>query len=266
MKFSFMSFSCPELNLDEMISVAKKYGYNGIEPRISAKHKHGVEMNSSKSFREECKGKSKESGIAFSCIATSCIYANPETNKEMISDTYKSIDLAADVGAPIIRVFGGVIPEGITREEAIDLLVKSMESVADHAAEKNVTVCVETHDHWCNPKHLAEVMKRVNHPAIAVNWDIMHPVRVEKVTMDEAFQVFKPWIKHIHFHDGVTKKDGKLVMVPIGEGDIDHQMAVQLLKDSNYDGFLSGEWIKWEPYETHLPRELSIMKQYEVED
>lgn len=34
-----MSFSCPELNLDEMIEVAKKYGYNGVEPRISAEHK-----------------------------------------------------------------------------------------------------------------------------------------------------------------------------------------------------------------------------------
>lgn len=263
MKFSFMSFSCPELNLDEMIAVAKKYGYDGIEPRISAKHKHGVEMNSSKSFRKECKEKSKESSIAFSCIATSCVYANPLTNEDMISDTHGSIDLAADVGAPVIRVFGGGIPEEVTREEAIGLLVKSMQSVAGHAAERSVTVCLETHDHWCDPKHLAEVMKRVNHPAIAVNWDIMHPVRVAKATMDEAFQILKPWIKHAHFHDGVTKKDGKLVMVPIGEGDIDHQRAVQLLKDSNYNGFLSGEWINWEPYEIHLPRELSTMKKYE---
>lgn len=263
MKFSFMSFSCPELNLDEMIAVAKKHGYDGIEPRISSNHKHKIEFDSSKSFREECKKKSKESGIAFSCIATSCVYADPATNENMILDTHKSIDLAADVGAPIIRVFGGKIPEEITREEVIDLLVKSMQSVADHAAERNVTVCLETHDHWCNPKHLAEVMKSVNHPAIAVNWDIMHPVRVEKVTINEAFQVLKPWIKHIHFHDGVTKKDGKLIMVPIGEGDIDHKKAVQLLKDSNYNGFLSGEWINWEPYEIHLPRELSIMKQYE---
>ena len=263
MKFSFMSFSCPELTLDEMLSAAKKYGYDGIEPRISSKHKHGIEMDSSKSFREECKQKAQESGIQLSCIATSCIYANPATNEEMISDTHKSIDLASDVGSPVIRVFGGIIPEGITREKAIALLVKSMQSVADHAAEKNVTVCLETHDHWCNPEHLAEVMKQVNHPAIAVNWDIMHPVRVAKVTMDEAFRVLKPWIKHIHFHDGISIKNGGVVLKPIGEGDIDHQRAVQLLKDNNYGGFLSGEWIDWEPYEIHLPRELATMKKYE---
>ena len=91
----------------------------------------------------------------------------------------------------------------------------------------------------------------------------MHPIRVAKVTMDEAFQVLKPWIKHIHFHDGISTKNGGVVLKTIGEGDIDHQRAVQLLKESNCGGFLSGEWINWESYEIHLPRELAIMKKYE---
>ena len=263
MKYSFMSFSCPELNLDEMMAVAKKYGYDGIEPRITENHEHEIELDSSKSFRKECKQKSEESGIQLCCIATSCRYADPETNKELLSDTHKAIDLAGDVGAPRIRVFGGNIPKGITREAAIDLLVQSMQVVADHAAERGVVVCIETHDSWCNPEHLAAVMKRVNHPAIAVNWDIMHPVRVAKVTIDEAFQSLKPWIKHIHFHDG--SPDNKLAMVPVGEGYVDHRRAVELLKANDYDSFLSGEWYNWEPYETHLPRELSTMKQYEQE-
>ena len=152
-----MSFSCPELNLDEMLAVAKKYGYDGIEPRIGENHKHGIELDSSKSFRKECRQKSEESGIQLCCIATSCRYADPEINKTMISDTHKAIDLAGDVGAP----------------------------------------------------------------------------------------------------------DDKLVMVPIGEGYVDHRRAVELLKADKYDGFLSGEWINWEPYETHLLRELTTMKRYE---
>ena len=129
MKFSFMSFSCSELNLDEMIAIAKKYGYDGIEPRISSNHNHKIEFDSSQSFLKECKRKSKESGIAFSCIATSCIYVDPSTNKNMTSDTHQAIDLASDVDAPVIRVFGGIIPEGVTREEAIDLLTKSMQEI-----------------------------------------------------------------------------------------------------------------------------------------
>ena len=34
---------------------------------------------------------------------------------------------------------------------------------------------------------------------------------------------------------------------------------------SDYQGYLSGEWIGWEPYDVHLPRELATMKGYERE-
>jgi len=262
-RYSFMSFSCPDLSLDEMIAVARNYGYDGIEPRITSGHKHGIEPDSPQAFRKECARKAADNGIALSCVATSCRYADPETTREMTDDTRRAIDLAGDVGAPRLRVFGGPIPEGVTREAATDLLADAMRAVADHAAARAVAVCVETHDHWCDPKHMAEVMTRVNHPAIGVNWDIMHPVRVAKVTMDEAFETLQPWIRHVHFHDGVSEPDGGITLKRIGEGQIDHRRAVQLLEGAGYADFLSGEWINWEPYETHLPRELAAMKQFE---
>ncbi|GAG24288.1 unnamed protein product, partial [marine sediment metagenome] len=71
MKFSFMTFSCPEATLDEAIGLAKKYGYDGIEPRVSAEHKHGIEFDSSKALRDECRQKSEKGGIEFACVATS---------------------------------------------------------------------------------------------------------------------------------------------------------------------------------------------------
>jgi hypothetical protein len=35
------------------------------------------------------------------------------------------------------------------------------------------------------------------------------------------------------------------------------------LRADHYAGFLSGEWIEWQPAELHLPRELAAMKSYE---
>jgi hypothetical protein len=37
------------------------------------------------------------------------------------------------------------------------------------------------------------------------------------------------------------------------------------LTDDGYEGFLSGEWIRWEPYDQHLPREIETMRRYESE-
>ncbi len=264
MKYAFMSFSCPQLSLDEMLALAKRYGYDGIEPRISAGHAHGIELDADATRRREARQKAIDSGIEICCIATSCRYADPATAREQVDETLRCIDLAADVGAPRIRVFGGAIPEGVSREEAIDLLAESLRAVAGHARERGVVVCLETHDDWCDPDHVAEVMRRVDHPAVAVNWDVMHPVRQAGRTVDQAFQILRPWIRHVHVHDGSARLD-RLELRPIGEGDIDIRRAMELLKAISYDGYLSGEWIDWEPYEVHLPRELATMRRYEDE-
>ena len=262
MKYSFMSFSCPDVDLDGMLALAEKFGYDGIEPRIASGHAHGLELDLAPAGRAAARGKAEDSGIAICCVATSCSYAAPDTCRQNIDDTLRSIDLAADVGAGCIRVFGGKIPAPETRESAIDALAGALRAVADHAQERSVVVCLETHDDWCDPAHVAAVIQRADHPAIAVNWDIMHPVRVAGATMADAFAVLGRWVRHIHFHDGV-KADTPPVLRAIGQGEIDHLSAVQLLQNARYDGYLSGEWIDWEPYEVHLPRELATMRNYE---
>jgi len=264
MKYAFMSFSCPEATWEEMLSLAERFGYDGVEPRIGQGHGHGVELETDAARRREARERAAERGMAICCLATSCSFADPSTTAENRDLTLRCIDLAAEVGAPCIRVFGGRIPRGVSRERARDLLVESLVSVADHAQSAGVTVCMETHDDWCDPEQVAQVMRAVDRPRVGVNWDIMHPVRVAGASMDEAFRTLRPWIRHVHFHDGRTV-EGRLVWCPIGEGEVDHRRALQLLAGDLYDGYLSGEWIGWEPCEAHLPRELATMKRYEAQ-
>ena len=264
MNYSFMSFSCPDLTLDEMLSLAKTLGYNAIEPRSVSNHAHGVEPETDAEQRAVIKEKAANSGIALCCVATSCRYADPATVAVNISDTHRFIDLAGDIGVSRLRVFGGKIGDGLSREDAVDEVSRALVTVAHHAEERDVTLCLETHDDWCDPVHVAEVMRRVDHPNIAVNWDILHPVRTARYTVDQAFDILQPWIEHVHIHDSIDEK-GKFVLTPIGGGICDHRRALELLRSDGYTGFLSGEWINWEPYETHLPRELGIMQKYENE-
>ena len=259
MKYSFMTFSTPELRLNQVLDCAVKYGYDAIEARLDAEHKHGIEVTATPDERAGLKAEIADAPITLCCLATSLRYADPAGREQTIADTHERIDLAGDMGCPRIRVFGGKLGEGLDRAAAIDLVSESLASVADHAAQRNVTICMETHDDWCDPAHVAAVVSRVNHANVAVNWDIMHPVRTGHATMDEAFETLKPWIRHLHIHDGHGLK-----MCPIGEGEIDHRRALELVKTIDYDGYISGEWINWEPYDIHLPRELATLKKYEA--
>lgn len=263
MKYAFMTFSTPELSWPDILDVANQYGYTGVEPRVEDDEAHGIEVTASPQQRATAKQQAADAGIDIACLATSVSYANPDQKEDMIRQSRERIDLAGDIGAPAMRVFGGGIGGGLDREAAIDLVADSLAQVADQAQSRGVKLCMETHDDWCDPAHVAAVVQRVNHPAVAVNWDIMHPVRTRQATMDEAFEALKPWIAHLHVHDG-PDADGNL-LGPIGEGEIDHRRALELLATIDYDGYISGEWIGWGPYDIHLPRELAALKAYEAE-
>ena len=158
MKFSFMTFSCPELDLESVLELAQRYGYDGIEPRVSAKHQHGIELDATPEQRREIVRKVDASGIQLSCIATSCCFADPANATEHAADARQYVELAADLGAPCIRVFGGRIGAGVSRDAAIGNMAALLRPLAEYAGKLNVSICMETHDDWCNPTDVTAVM------------------------------------------------------------------------------------------------------------
>jgi len=261
MKYAFMTFSTPTLSLRDTIAVARRFGYDGVELRLDAGHAHGVEVGLSDDDRKRVREQAKSAGVSIACLATSLRFVDPATAETTRAEARARLALAADIGCPCIRVFGGPVPAGMSRQEAIEQMVRSLRAVADDAAARGVTICLETHDDWSDPRHVAAVLRDAAHPAIACNWDVMHPVRTGAATVDAAWAMLRPWIRHVHLHDGRFGEGVQLV--PIGQGMVDHRAVIRLLLQAGYSGFLSGEWINWEPYEIHLPRELATLRAIE---
>jgi fatty-acyl-CoA synthase len=262
MKYAFMTFSCPQWTLDEVLAAAQRYGYDGVELRVDAHHKHSVEVTNTPEQRAAARRAAVAHGVALCCVATSCKFADPATVTQNIAEAQARIDLAGDLGAQVVRVFGGKIPQDLSRQQATDSVVQALATLAGQAARRGVYLALETHDDWCDPQDALAVVSRVNHPNVGVNWDYMHTLRAAKTSADDAFATLGPYIRHVHFHDGSLAAD-KLEFLPIGEGEYDHRRVLALLRSVNYDGYLSGEWINWEPGEIHLPRELQAIKQIE---
>ena len=268
MKYSFMTFSCPKATLEEVFELAQQFGYDGIEPRAASGHAHGVELATGAAARRAIRDMAEDAEVTLCCLATSCRFADPSTAAQNVEEAKRYVDLAGDIGCARLRVFGGDFPAEVGRENATQSLIESLQSLAPRAAERGVTICLETHDAWTDARQVADVMRAVNHPAIAVNWDIMHPVRQSGYTLEESFAALSPWIRHVHVHDGSRARD-KLGLVPIGEGDLDHRVVLRLLKGAGYDGFISGEWIEGvmtpKFFASHLGGEIATLKSYERE-
>jgi sugar phosphate isomerase/epimerase len=253
-----VSFSTPELSLTETLEAAREYGYDGIEPRLDVEHAHGIEVSATPQQRSEMKRQAADAGIEIAGLDTSITCVESGKADDLARQARERIDLAGDIGAHVLRV-----SDGVTRKQAVEIVADALRSVADHAASRDVVVCIETHGDWCDPAHVAAVMKQTRHPSIGVIWDVMHTVRAGDATMERAFRALVRWIRHVHVHDGTTGTG--LPFLPIGEGAFDHQAVIDRLVTFQFDGFVSGEWSGWEPYEEHLPRELTTLKRYEEE-
>ena len=274
LKYAFMTWSTPELTLGENLEVAAMLGYDGIEARMSGKveryvgdttvQNHGIELYASRRERAEARKMIAGSGVDLCCIATSIQYADPAKADVQVEDTLRTIDLAYDMGCPRLRVFGGQFPDGVSREAASDSLVSCLSRSAEYARDAGVTLCIEVHDAWSDPRHLVPVVERVDHPAVRINWDVAHATWRTGMDVTEAFGIVRSWIAHVHVHD-MTFTDKTFVNQWIGEGILDHEAVIGLLMSVGYEGYVSGEWINREPgWREHLGRELAAMKSFEL--
>lgn len=264
LKYAFTSSSCPAFTLAELIEAAERYEYDGVETRVEWKHGHGVEPDASAEQRLAVRRAFEKTDVALCCVSTGCRYVDPATHDAQIEHTHRCIDLAGDVGCPRVRVFGGML-HGAGREAAAERIVHAMNAVLDHAAERGVTLVIETHDDWAAPRHLLPIIEAVGHPNLGVLWDVTHPVVQAGETITQAHDELMHVMKHVHVHDAVVV-DGRYDWKPIGQGQFDLREAIALLLREAFGGYVSGEWIDWsDPPETHLPRELATLKRYEQE-
>ena len=179
-----------------------------------------------------------DAGIEVPCVATSVQFASPElvTRRENIEAAKANINLAADLGANIIRTFaGGGVPK--LTDEAADYIAEAFDEVGDYAMEYGVCPMLETgHDIIKTAVEGAEVIKRVKTSNFGVLWN--------HSDMDsQTFDLLKDHIRHFHVHDEVLDPENKNIL-----------HLAKLVKGINYDGYVSLEIIKGH----NLPEELLI--------
>ncbi|HUT73853.1 MAG TPA: sugar phosphate isomerase/epimerase family protein [Armatimonadota bacterium] len=261
MKLSFMTFACPQWTLAQIIRGAKDHACDGFEPRVTADHAHGIELSASPEERRRAGQMVRDAGLAVSCVATSCRFA--ATDRAQRTDNVESLrrhlELARDVGATRLRVFGGARPEGLNLESAIAIVAQDLLAAADFAAQCGVIMCLETHDDFSRGSSVGRVLRAADHDHIRANWDVMHPYRAGE-DLAETLRWLDRKIAHVHFHDSAD--DGK-ALVP-GDGWLPIAEYVRALARLHFDGYVSAEiWNDAGSPETILRRYAEQMRRYE---
>lgn len=243
-KLATMTSVCPDWSIDQIIDSMKRNGYSGLEPRAGWGHKSGIEPDMAPAQRDAVRAQFEKAGLSICCIATGARFAteDPTELQKYIDETNAAIDLAADLGAPVIRTFGGARGKG-ELFWIVNRTAEAYKRVMDHAAKRGVIVMLETHDEWCVSAQVRAVVEKVNHPNIGVLWDLMHTQRFMEKT-EETMNTIGHLTKHLHAHDGsYNTVNGRIDTVGLGDGQIDHTTPLQLLNKAGFEGYFSVEVI-----------------------
>ena len=119
---------------------------------------------------------------------------------QRIAATTQILDLAVEVGAPVVSAHVGVIPAD-PADPRTRLLSESLNAIAEHANRRGLRYAIET-----GPEPAAVLrafLDRLGQPALGVNFDPANLLMVQGEDGAEATATLAPWIVHVHAKDGV---------------------------------------------------------------
>jgi len=223
MKLSFMTWVCPEWELDEIVEFASESAYDGVELRVDSGHTHGVSAGASAADRAAVVERFEADDVEIPAIATSDYlgHSDPNVRAAQILAAKENVELASDLGADVIRLFGKGDRESMT-EEAADDVAAGLTEIGEFARDHDVVPLLETmHDIVQSPDDGRAVLDRVNTDCAGLVWN-------QTEISADAYEKIGEYVEHVHLTTAVRDPE------PIEE-----RALIEALNRDGYDGYLS---------------------------
>jgi sugar phosphate isomerase/epimerase len=250
-RLAYSTLGCPDWSFDNILDFAVKYGYKGIELRgiLTQLELFQCPQFSNASAILATRKQVEEKGLSIVdlCSSVELHIADGDLRRARLDDAKRYIDLAQQLNCPFVRVFPNLLPKDRPREATLDLIVKGLLELGDHARGSQVSVLMETHGDLVDTATLKQVMRSAKHPHTGLIWDFYNMWSVTREPPTQVYSELKDYIRHTHVKDGMMI-DGKERLTLLGKGEAPVAETIRVLVKGGYTGFYSFEWEKrWHP-------------------
>jgi len=229
MKLSLLTYQLgKDMTLDELLAVVTANGIPGIDFRAELDHKHGVELDTTPEQRAEIRRRCEDAGVAICSIATGCRFQSMDAAERQanVERGKRFVDLARDVGAPRIRVFGDRFGDN-DRDVVVGNVGDCLRQLGEHAADGGVDVCLEMHGDFYKWEYALKAVQLADHPRIGIVHNCDPREAADGPIADSIGQV-QDHIRHVHIHG-------------LEGGKYPYAEFFALMQAAGYDGYLSLE-------------------------
>jgi sugar phosphate isomerase/epimerase len=275
MKIAAHTMGSPELTPIEAADLFAAMGYDGIEYVCQEGYTCGPWIGWSaaerSALRRYCEGK----GLPIVCLTpyVTEINASEEARGEaQVALLRDCIRLAHDLGAPVVRLYGGKQVAETEWEDSIAIAARRLKYVLSLCAEMGVRIAVENHygTITTTAAQTMALVKAVGDSHVGVLYDQANVTHVHAEDWQEAIRLQAGHILHVHakdliFLEGVGQEDfSQVTNIPkekravrsvlLGEGAVPWPEIIRGLAAGGYDGFVSVEYTrKWYPEDLPVP-------------
>jgi len=250
---AFSTLGCPAWDWTRILQFAQQHGFSAIELRGL---QGNLDLPSHAIFAsdhiEQTKKEIRDHKLRIACVSSSANLYMEDSDKRAkeLADARRFIDLAATLGAPYVRVFGGKaqsdnapVPDEATKAR----VAAGLRDLGQYAGPKAVTVIIESHDHFTSSATLKDVLHAADSEHVGLLWDAHHTFAASNEDPEFTVKQLGPWIRHTHLKDSVGKgEDRKYVLT--GTGNVPIERQIKALQSIGYKGFYCFEWEKvWHP-------------------
>jgi sugar phosphate isomerase/epimerase len=179
-----------------------------------------------------------------------CVAPGPGRDKQLeLVRTW--VDHAAELDAPVIRIFAGKVPNGESEEAAVARAIEGIQASLPYAAEKGVTLALENHGGiTATPEQILTLVRAVDAPNFGVNLDTGN-FRTPDPYADLAR--IAPYAVNVQVKTEISR-DGK------AKEEADLARIINLLRESRYSGYVVLEYEAGEDPMTAVPRHIKTLR------
>lgn len=215
-------------DVDTIIEMCSEHNFEGVELRTT--HAHEVEVDLSPDERQAIREKFERSSVALAGLGSAFEYhsPDPEEVRRNIEGTKDYAQLAADVGAPGIKVRPNGLPDDVPEDATLKQIGESLAEVAEHADELGIEIRLEVHGHdTAKPSRIRRIIDYADHPNALVCWN-SNAGEVQDGNIRDNFEMLAPDIALVHMRDLCTD-------------DYPWLELIQRLQHIDYQGFCLAE-------------------------
>ena len=145
----------------------------------------------------------EDSPIELAGLGSAFDYHSTDTEevRQNIDGTKEYTQLAADVGAPGVKVRPNGLPEGVPVENTLAQIGLALRECGEFANNLGVQIRLEVHGReTSHPPHIRTIMEIADHENVYVCWN-SNPGEVEDGSVKNNFNLVKEWIQLVHINE-----------------------------------------------------------------